>query len=453
MNRKHVVIVGGGFSGTIVAYLLAQKSNDPIKITLLDRGPKFGKGIAYSTNDDCHLLNVPAQGMSAIHDNPNHFVNWLKENSLFSDNRSFYPRSWYGDYLASLLTEAMDLSFREPDRLELELIVDECREMKESACGKLEIISSQGRNFLADSVVLALGHFPPGQFGKFSLFQNPRFIQRFWTSAIFPLIPKRARVAILGTGLSMVDALVSFQERGHEGNIVAFSRNGLISREHGKKLPNFSLELTPGTLSVRDALGLFREQKSKAERLGGTWRDAIDSFRPHTNKIWSVWSWKEKKRFLRHLRPLWEVHRHRMAQEIALRVNQSIQSEALRIVAARIENIIFADGKFQISFRRKGESSISSLGFDYIIDCSGPESDFRRLNDPFLQSILTNFPVQIDESGMGISTDDAGSFPCRGAGKAFCIGPIRKGRLFETTAVPELRIQAFRIAEEIVGLC
>ena len=80
-TAKRITIIGSGASGTLLAAnLLRSETNCSLEINLVDKKEKIGRGVAYSTTSDCHLLNVPAAKMSAFADDMEHFYRWLKEN-------------------------------------------------------------------------------------------------------------------------------------------------------------------------------------------------------------------------------------------------------------------------------------------------------------------------------------------------------------------------------------
>src|SRR4051812_12829712 len=92
-----VAIVGAGASGTLTAVALARAAPH-VRVVLVD-DRSHGVGVAYSTSDEQHRLNVPACGMSALADDGAHFVRWLAASGYDAGERDFVPRAWYGRYL------------------------------------------------------------------------------------------------------------------------------------------------------------------------------------------------------------------------------------------------------------------------------------------------------------------------------------------------------------------
>ncbi len=426
---------------------MVDKAVSPIRITILDRAGKFGKGIAYSTTDRAHLLNVPAGNMYAIPNQQEHFVNWLKENGHFQPEISFYPRALYGEYISSILANAVEKA--NTKNIEVQLITEEATRIEKLDDEKFTIHTGTDLRWETDVVVFALGNFPPGSFTQLfpNLKSNPRYITKFWTNPVFSFIPRHSTVGIIGTGLSMIDAALSLESRKHSGKIVAFSRNGFLPRVHRPKNLNYRFEIPESAKSSPlSFLKAIRRELKQIDPATTQWTDVIDALRPITNSIWMQWSPSQKKQFLRRLRPFWDTHRHRMAPEVGAKIESMQRSGQLTIVAARISSIESNNSSISLQFKKKRAVSNESISVDYLIDCSGPESDFRKLNEPIVLSILENTKFQIDPTGMGLSLQNSQ----QSTPNTYLIGPLNKGHLFETTAVPELRVQAETLAKNIL---
>ncbi len=415
----------------------------PIRMTILDRAGKFGKGIAYSTADRAHLLNVPAGNMFALRGQQDHFVNWLKEHEHFQPEKSFYPRSLYGEYISSLLAQALERA--RSKNIEIQLVSEEATQIQKLGGDKFSVHTGTGKKWESDVVIFALGNFPPDSFTQLfpHLREAPHYITKFWTHPIFPFIPKQSTVGIIGSGLSMIDAVLSLESRNHTGKICAFSRNGFLPRIHQPKNPNYKFYISDiDKASPLNLLKAIRTELKKIDSADTRWTDVVDALRPITNDIWARWTVAQKKQFLRRLRPYWDTHRHRMAPEVGKKIDVLQKSHQLEVIAARIRSIESNNKSISLQFQRKGTDKFESLSVDYLIDCSGPESDFRKLNEPLILSMLENTNFQIDETGMGLTSTDTQAK----SNNAFVIGPLNKGQLFETTAVPELRNQAESLA-------
>ncbi len=249
-----IVTVGGGASGVVMAAHLLKSPNPDLRVTLIERRPHFGQGLAYSTLLSAHVLNVNASGMSAYADDPGNFARWLLEHGLASpDQGPFYaPRSLYARYLKELLD---DLEARERDTGRLRLIREESLSVVPTPSG-VEVALANGTSVVGHLAVLATGHDEQPGVGQGHAI-------RMGSEADTPLDPD-ARVLVLGTGLSMVDAFLSLDQRGHRGGIVAVSRRGLLPSPHRKG--------NPIKLDVADilpvAVALPRRQRIESRDIG-----------------------------------------------------------------------------------------------------------------------------------------------------------------------------------------
>ncbi len=438
-----ITIIGAGFSGTLVTHHLISQSRVRVDVTLLEKSPALARGLAYGTEDENHLLNVPAAKMSAFPDRPDDFLNWLKSKGLPYADGDFVPRQIYGRYLQNIHEKSLAAA-KNGNSLHTER--DVATKISRASDAKFAVTGASGKTYAADHCILALGNFPPSFFSEaFPLLAaDARYLTQFWQHPQWAKIPLDAHIAVIGTGLSMVDAVASLRARKHRGPITAISRHGLLPRAHGPKSATYTL---PDSLRARlktsatvtTACREIRAEIARIETMGCSWRDVIDGLRPLTNDLWQIWSRQEKLRFIRHARPFWEVHRHRLAPSIAKMLEET--TGQLDVVSGRISAITAAgEGQLSIRFTSRDHSREETFAADYLLDCSGTESNFRKLRDPLISSLLTENLAQIDPLGMGLT-----------ALQVDAIGPLRKGDLWETTAVPELREQAFQLAQSILA--
>ncbi len=208
---KHVVVVGGGFSGAVTAVNLARLTDAPLKVTVLNTGQPLGRGLAYGTRRPEHLLNVVARNMSALADQPDHFVEWLGTRSDFASfstpelREQFVPRRIYGDYLQSLflwysrvLADGKKVRIEKHDVEVVDIV---------PAAGCMTVVASGGLTWDADKIVLATGNQLPTELPGCAL-DHPRYIRDPWNGWEERLPDRRQDVIILGTGLTMVRRLL-----------------------------------------------------------------------------------------------------------------------------------------------------------------------------------------------------------------------------------------------------
>ena len=392
----------------------------------------MGKGVAYSTTEPAHLLNVRAEGMSAIAGDTGHFARRFEAEG--GSPRGFAQRRFFATYLADLLKEAVESGCT---RLANATAVSAASEGHGWSVG-----FADGSSVKADALVLAVGNQEPEALRAFAG-AGPRFVGNPWgaeaQAAVSDLAQTGGSALIIGTGLTMVDLVLSLDAAGYRGRIVAISRRGLIPRAHADFQPA-TVEKDQLPAGLRGTFGWLRKRSSEVG-----WRAAVDSLRPYSHALWQGLSHDEQKRFLRHARPWWDVHRHRIAPEVADVVARMVADGHLEIVAGRIESARGTEEGIEVSYRRRSASQSRTETFAYALNCTGPLHSITRSKDPLLRSLLDAGLVQPDHLGIGVEiTDD-----CRAAGRLWAMGPLTKGRYWEIIAVPDIREQAAAVAEDI----
>jgi len=457
-SRKPVVaIVGGGFSGCMVAIHLLHSAQQPLRVVLIDRADAPGRGVAYRDQPECHLLNVRAEAMSAFPDRPDHFLDWL--NTVYSPchpvgTGEYLPRRIYGLYVESLLAEAQRNARR---GVSLELRCGEVLGLRRGADGASLRLSGGGQ-VRADRVVLALGNPGPADppLADPRVFASPRYLGNAWSSPGLYSIRRDEDLLLIGSGLTALDWLAALQTLGHRGRIHVVSRRGLLPQLHRAAAPqplSFNpLELPPRVLPL---LRRVRAEIATVEARGGDWRAVVDALRPHTQALWQRLAAAEQQRFLRHLRPYWEIHRHRAAPHIIESVYELLRSGRLQLVAGRLQGFEERDGEVEASVRVRRGRELQRLRVQRVVNCTGPESNYRRLNHPLIVSLRERGLIQPDALGLGLLTDAQGALLDRDGRPLdwlHTLGPARKGQLWETTAVPEIRVQAQALARRLLQL-
>jgi len=448
MTARVVAIVGGGFSGALLALHLLRSRTDGLHVYLIEKGQAFGRGVAYSTRRPDHLLNVRAGNMSAYPDRPTHFQDWLAvQTGQPADPFSFAPRWVYGDYLQAELRAAAQ-SAEAAGRLTL--VGDEATEIVRAG-GRFVVRLAVGRAMQADTVVLATGHGAPMEIvPRGARFANdPRYLPNPWADGVLDRIKPEDRVLLLGSGLTAVDVIASLDTAGHRGEIVALSRRGLIPRRHARAGAPVAWTPREGE-SLSHALRRFRRQ---ADRLTD-WRRAFDGVREQVQAIWLALSETERRRALRHLRPWWDAHRHRMAPQAALRIDAHIAQGRLRVVAGRMLSLRAEVGGVTITWRPRTHTSIRADRTEWVVNCIGPEGDPRRSDNSVIRRLIESGLARPDPLNLGLDVDGDGRLiGSDGASAAdlYGLGPLTRGALWEVTAVPDIRIQAARLAAHIAA--
>lgn len=450
-----VAIIGAGFGGTMVAVHLAQALGPIGQIALIERTGRFGAGIAYGTSSSSHLLNVPAARMSAFPNAPNHFLHWLEQNPhtwiraglTGIGGGTFVPRSLYAEYLNSILKAEEDHPHLISRRaIDIQRLMD----------GTQRVVFSDGLSLLARKVVLALGNFPPGhpKLPDRHFHQSSRYLRDPWSTETLERLSAPGDILILGSGLTSLDLLQLLQRRKHEGMIHVLSRRGLFPQPH-QLAPAWQLALSGDELprTVRGLLRFLRAEVNHAMRQGVSWRAVVDGLRPHTQKLWLDFPMAERRRFLRHLRPYWESHRHRTAPQVLAVKTELERAGRLRCHRGRLLEISERDDHLKATFTSSGNAQTVTARLSYVINCTGPECNFQQLDDPLVVQLFARGLIRPDPLFLGLDVDPSGAL-INAYGRAsrdlFTLGSPRKGQLMETTAVPEIRVQAVQLAEQLI---
>jgi uncharacterized NAD(P)/FAD-binding protein YdhS len=434
MTTHAIAVIGAGASGTLLALHLLRRTPLGTRVTLIERNAPFGPGLAYATGTAGHLLNVPAGRMSAFVDQPRHFLDWLERQSaqlldgVQPTEASFVPRRLYGAYLRHLLN-------RELQNPALDLVHDNV-----TAIDGAVLRLASGRTISADLVVLATGNDRPASpCDAVAVSTSPCWRSDPWAPDAFSALDVHAPVLLIGTGLTMVDAVITLLDRGHAGPIDAVSRRGLLPRPHGSGAPVPPLQAKLPT-GLRELTRLVRRQTAAS---GDAWRGVIDALRPFTQEIWQSLSIEDRRRFLRHLRPWWDVNRHRMPPSVAARVDAARASGQLRIHAGRIKAFTASERGIGVQLRlRDGRTQM--LRVAGVVNCSGPCADVSRSGDPLLGALLRDGLARPDACRFGLDATTTGALRGRDGTVSqtlFALGPLTRGALWEITAIPEIRRQ------------
>jgi len=452
MPRRHttsVAIVGAGASGTLsaIALLHAARAEDiALDLKLIDPRPSTGRGVAYGTSHLAHLLNVPAARMGAVATDPQHFCRWLAETKGLDDPDAFVPRSWFGEYLEHALVEALDGSRARFERI-TQRVTEIHRRTNDST-----IRLDDGQRFRASHVVLALGSpGGPNQLLPSSLLSSSRFIADPWAPDVLDEVATDAGdVLLLGTGLTTVDVALRICRPGR--TVTALSRRGLLPTRHA---PDASLAVaTPilpdGPLSLVQAERLIDDHVRDAVARGSRWQDAIDALRPITNELWQRLSAGDQQRFVDGPMRTWEVARHRMAPRVGDQFTSLLDAGLLVADVGEVIDATEVDGGLEVHLRdgttRRATTVISCTGATSVRGATGPLGDL-------VGNLEHQGVVELHALGVGLLVDDVGR--ARDAAGSvdpplFVVGPLRRGSLWETTAIPEILLQATEVAQAIV---
>ncbi|TXI51365.1 MAG: pyridine nucleotide-disulfide oxidoreductase [Lysobacter sp.] len=442
-----ITIVGAGFTGGTLATALASSYDDRADLCLVGVAGNFGCGVAYGDARGEHLLNTRAGQLGADPAKPAEFAQWL--NLSTHAREAFLPRIAYGEYLLDRLHEA------ERTSANLTTLEHEVVEIDRLPAGGFRVHLDDGASFFSDVVVLAIGALPPQRLAGVGprLARHWRYIASPWQDSDLRHITADDRLLIVGTGLTMIDALATLHRRGHRGEIVALSRHGLLPQRHLER-PADPIELPPSILQAlrgHDLRGMLSAMRSVAQ-IVEDWRALIDALRPHTQAFWRGLPQTERARFLRHLRAYWEVHRHRMAPRVANEVDTMLASGQLRIVAGRLLRAGVAEDRVSAVIRRRGSDEAETAMFDGLIRATGLDTDITRTTHPLIQHLVATGTIVPDPLGLGMQVSASNEvLDARGRSipGLYCVGALARGESWELTAIAELRTAVSTLAKRL----
>jgi uncharacterized NAD(P)/FAD-binding protein YdhS len=446
MTGLHVAIVGGGASGALLAIELAGRMSGRCRLTLFDRDGRFGRGVAYSATADWHRLNVPAIKMGGRREgDPDGFVEWLAARGYPSPDAyatSFVPRALYGDYLCEsldqltaagiLATQQNAIVAIEPNGPAYRVIVD-----------TNEVVET-------DAVALCLGNPAPQTFSRVPV--SERWIGDVWKPGALSRIAPDDQVLLIGSGATAVDVVLDLAYRGACRRSLMLSRSGLLPCVDVPPVVYSGFaDLNLEAPNMRTLMRTLRAEVERAATAGIQWQAVLDAFRQHVGAIWQRSSDAERRRFLRHLRSVWLVHRHRLPPDVADGLARLQADGVLSIMAGRLQQAETTATGYRGTIRRRGGET-HAFDVDWIVNCTGPEERYDRIDDPLVRQLFATGRIVGGPMGLGIDVDDNGRV-LDSAGHAqrglYALGPPTRGRFWEITAVPWIRANAVRIAAHI----
>ncbi|WP_166137252.1 FAD/NAD(P)-binding protein [Nocardioides ochotonae] len=460
-HRPTVAIVGAGAAGSLVALHLtrtAARRSTGVDIVLIDPADHRARGVAFGTTDDQHLLNVPASGMTALPEDPGHFVAWRhrEDPDAHTDPYDFAPRRQWSRYLDETLEEALRGALGEVGVRHVRKQVVGVRRTDTGVA----LRTADGAEVTADAAVVAPGLPAAGHsWAPPSLAASAFFVPDPWAPGALDVVRRDraglADVLLVGAGLTMVDVAFSLtDDRNRADRVVhAISRTGRLPRPHA---PRPLLAAIP---DISDWGSTLDEVRVEVERhvaevaaTAGDWRPAIDGLRFRVQELWSRFSDEDKLRFLAEDAGRWNIHRHRMAPSSTTRIAGLREDGRLQVAAARVVDAEpLPAGGLRVAL-----SDGTSREVGWVVNCTGPQTDLRLLGNPVIDDLLRERGgaslATADVGGLGVRTREGRLLASDGEADAplWTLGALRRGELWETTAVPEIRVQAAAIARDVL---
>jgi uncharacterized NAD(P)/FAD-binding protein YdhS len=451
-DMGHIAVIGGGAAGAAVFGELLRRDHTATVHWVVNQ-PSPGRGVAYATDDDSHLLNVRAAGMGLFLDHADDFLKHAHGELGQAQGSDFLPRRLFGDFVQAQIRTQIQLARQQGKAF----AVHEAEAVRIDALPDRGYLVSlaDGGTLRLDSVVLALGALAPRPLRTVSddALASGAYRLDPWQPESSPRKPRR--VIVIGTGLTAVDTLLSASTRWPGAELVAVSRHGLLPQRH-PPLPiapyPFQRDLNEALLACDGVPAMFRlVREAIAESPDVDWRSVVDGMRAINARLWQNLSTRQRWQFLRHLRWLWEASRHRMAPASAEALQQLRDEGRLQVIGARVLGVD-GRGPLELTMRHRSSQMVSTMEADLIIQATGLDTAVAYTEHPLLSQLLRDGLATADALQLGVeATPDGRLIDADGRPQddLLAIGSLLRGNLWECTAMPEIRTAAHRLAERI----
>jgi uncharacterized NAD(P)/FAD-binding protein YdhS len=443
-----VGVIGGGFTGAASAIACLARIPEPFRLVMIEPSAALGRGVAYGSHHPLHLLNVRTRDLSIRASQPGDFLNWAFRQLDQGENHAglhealahtFLPRQLFGEYVRQRLFETVE---QRPD-VELSVMPTAARALRAERGGYL-IELDRGGPVLCDAVILATAYGVQAASAKGAL-------------APFEALPaerlaRAQSIAVIGSGLTMVDVLIGARRDGFQGVATIISRRGQLPGPHAAKgvLPQHLALPRSRRVSMLEAS--LRIACEMAEEVGTPWQAVINGLRASLQDIWQGLPVTEQARFLRHLRPFFDAHRHRLPMEVHARLMGEFDKGRAVLLRGSVGNVERSGEGFRLEILRRGATIPEIMEADLAFACSGFKPD---LDQPLIKTMIDAGLARPDAHRLGLAVEPNGQVLGRGSEATrglFAIGPLCQGTLWEITAVPEIVRQADAAATNLAAL-
>ena len=442
-----VCVIGGGFTGAAAAIACLEHVGAPFRLVLAEPSAALGRGVAYGSHHPLHLLNVRTRDLSVRAGQPGDFLNWAFRQLDQGENHAglhdglghtFLPRQLFGEYVRQRLYEAIG---RRPD-IDFALVAEAARGVTAERGGRYAIAFERAEPVRADIVILATAYglqnsSAAGALAPFEAVAGERFASA-------------ETVLMIGSGLTMVDVLLGARRAGFRGKALVVSRRGQLPRSHAPRGVVPQQVALPRSRRLSMLATGIRIACEMAEENGTPWQAVINGLRASLPEIWQGLPVAEQARFLRHLRPFWDAHRHRMPMEIHASLMGEFATGRAELLRGQVKDVSRTRDGFTATLARRGAEE-DTLKADLAFDCSGFRPD---LDQPLIRSLTEAGLAEPDPHRLGLVVEPDGQMLGEGRRASpglYAIGPLCQGTLWEITAVPEIVRQAERAAQAIAA--
>ncbi|MBB3212218.1 putative NAD(P)/FAD-binding protein YdhS [Herbaspirillum sp. Sphag1AN] len=470
-----IAIIGGGFAGVVTAIHMiraaskqSESSETPaLSISIIESSEHIGRGIAYSTDNPDHIVNGLAQLFGVYPDQPAHLTEWLRAHAAehgwtppegVEFENAFAPRWLYGTYIQDTLRHALR---RAGARVRLETVKARAVDLNPQAQG-YQVILQDGRRLQAARVVLALGLFRGRSNAVLSSANGDalvpeRYIDNIWDTTSWQAARQDQDILIIGTSLTALDAALNAERAGFKGKFHALSRRGLLVQPRRQRTawPDV-LDPTQLPTTLRDLLRATGRARRAIKAAGADWQQLPPAIRPHLPALWANASHSDRQRFLRHLRPFWEISLHRAGPESAKKLSQLIDAKRFDHHAGRIRSLrATSNGRIAVEWQTRGQQQTQTLVVDRVANALGYEFDWSRIDDPLVRHLQERKLVQRHATGFGIDAVPQTGAVLSVQGVAqddlYAVGHPLRGVIWESNAIGEQLLEAVNTAQAIVA--
>lgn len=445
-------IIGGGLSGTLLAYYMLQADVVPATVYLFEKEyQQLSRGIAYRSSTDGQLLNVPADKMDVYGKPAGSFYQWLIK-KIPGDHKpdDFVPRSWFGTYLKEIFHDALDSAKFTTLRVITDEVVDLIKDED-----TIRVITAGNHEYVVSHAVLANGILSPADPFPLTMEVNLSGLYQAnpWNFNYQQQLKPNDHIVLVGTGLTMLDHALCLLKSDKQLSLTAFSRRGLLPLPHAPYAPyNFPDYNIVPCEDIGVLLEQIRTYYRKHQPNGLDWRCLIDRIRQQVPELWKALNASSKSRFIRHVKPYWEIHRHRAPQQTLAVIQEATAAGRFTLLKGYAHKVQCSeDGTLAITIVQGREQYVCQA--NYMLNSSGLQRDIFLTADSLLKKLIQRGYMLPDMLGLGVETLETGALRGTDEGKnIFVLGALRRAAVFECTAAKEIGEQAFSLHQHVLSL-
>lgn len=433
-----LAIVGGGSTATsflaqLISVLGDEAHDGSKRIIVFEPLAQVGPGEPYAADLPSNLLNIPAAKMSAFADDRGHFLRWIESSGpaildkygierLETD--AFLPRALFGEYLQDVWAELRHCAerlgiavHRVPAR------VDDITLDSEGGDARLETPVGE---FFARRIVLCNGNLPTVSYADLSGYHG-YFNTPYPVIDLARKIGRKARVGIIGSSLSAIDAIVALKESGHTGRVIAVSRSGKLpavrstvaspvpiapptaqeitaladSGSQGLTLEaiftflSSRLDAAGCALDLADILGqgdtaqeMLQYEIAASSAGPRSWQAVAISLNDTIEHAWRLMPETERRRFYTQWRSVWMTRRATFPMSNALKIQDYLADGSLEIhKGGRNMSILAVADGFEIRLPDSNGQPVSQH-VDFVVNATGMSTDVATSQDTLVRSLL-----------------------------------------------------------------